>query len=84
LTVELAGGTRWWNSLVELNGGTVERWNGGTPSTIRLSAGSSQRLRSLSLVLVSLVVVLARFRAFLRVVIPNEFQPDWARIGLEQ
>jgi hypothetical protein len=37
----------------------------------------------LSLVLVSLVVVLARFRAFLRVVIPNEFQPDWARIGLE-
>jgi hypothetical protein len=36
------------------------------------------------LVSVSLVVVLARFRAFLRVVIPNAFQPDWARIGLEQ
>jgi hypothetical protein len=24
------------------------------------------------------------FRAFSRVVIPNEFHPDWARIGLEQ
>jgi hypothetical protein len=30
------------------------------------------------------VVVFARFRAFLRVVIPNEFQLDSARIGLEQ
>jgi hypothetical protein len=31
-----------------------------------------------------LSVVFARFRAFSRVVIPNEFQPDSARIGLEQ
>jgi hypothetical protein len=33
---------------------------------------------------VSLVVVFARFCAFLRVVIPTEFQLDSARIGLEQ
>jgi hypothetical protein len=37
-----------------------------------------------SLVFVSLVVVLARFRAFSRVVIPTEFQPDSARISGEQ
>jgi hypothetical protein len=30
------------------------------------------------------MVVLARFRAFLRVIIPKEFHPDSARIGWEQ
>jgi hypothetical protein len=73
LTVELAGGTQRWN------GGTVERWNAGDH---RADRGSSQSLWSLFFV--SLVVVFARFRAFLRVVIPNEFQLDSARIGLEQ
>jgi hypothetical protein len=45
------------------------------------------QFKSKALVFVSLVVVLAgfaRFRAFLRVVIPNAFQLDSARIGLEQ
>jgi hypothetical protein len=73
LTVELAGGTQRWN------GGTVERWNA---CDHRADRGSSQSLWSLFFV--SLVVVFARFRAFLRVVIPNEFQLDSARIGLEQ
>jgi hypothetical protein len=60
----------------------VERWNGVDHPTER---GSSQRLWSFGLCFfVSLSVVFARFRAFLRVVISNEFQPDWARIGWEQ
>jgi hypothetical protein len=59
----------------------VERWNGVDHPTER---GSSQRLWSFGLCFfVSLSVVFARFRAFSRVVIPTEFQPDWARIGWE-
>jgi hypothetical protein len=57
----------------------VERWNGGTQATIRLSA-----VQGKGFVFGSLVVVLARCRAFPRVVIPNEFQPDGARIGWER
>jgi hypothetical protein len=60
----------------------VERWNGVDHPTER---GSSQRLWSFGLCFfVSLSVVFARFRAFSRVVIPTEFQPDSARIGWEQ
>jgi hypothetical protein len=59
----------------------VERWNAADHPTER---GSSQSLCSSSFVLVSLVVVLARFRAFSRVVIPKEFQLDSARISWEQ
>jgi hypothetical protein len=63
----------------------VERWNAVDHPTER---GSSQRLSSLVFISLLLcffsLVVFARFCAFLRVVIPNEFQPDSARIGLEQ
>jgi hypothetical protein len=59
----------------------VERWNAGDHPTER---SSSQSLCSSSFVLVSLVVVLARFRVFSRVVIPKEFQLDSARISWEQ
>jgi hypothetical protein len=69
---------RWNGGTVERwNGGTVERWNAGDHPTER---SSRQNLWSLFL----LSVVFARFCAFLRVVIPNEFQLDSARIGLEQ
>ena len=56
------------------NGGTVERWNAADHPTER---SSSQSLCSSSFVLVSLVVVLARFRAFSRVVIPKD--SNWIR-----
>jgi hypothetical protein len=73
---------------VELDGGTVERWNGGTVERLDhptdRSRFKSKTLFFVPLVFVSLVVVLARFRAFSRVVIPTEFRPDWARIGWEQ
>ena len=57
-------------------GGTVERWYGGTPSAIPRSA---VEVKALGRWLVSRV--LARSRALL--FIPKEFQPDSARIGLE-
>ena len=84
------GGARGWNGgTVERwkAGGTVERWNGGTVN------GGTQATIPLVVVqvkgfgrwfFVSVVVVLARFRAFLRVVILQEFQPDSARISWEQ
>jgi hypothetical protein len=62
----------------------VERWNGGTQATIRLSAVQVKGFGLRSFFLFSLVVVLARFRVFSRVVIPKEFQLDSARISWEQ
>jgi hypothetical protein len=67
---------------VELEGGTVERWNGGTQATIPLVVVQVKGFGRWFFV--SVVVVLARFRAFLRVVILQEFQPDSARISWEQ
>jgi hypothetical protein len=63
----------------------VERWNGGTVESRRPSRWSWFKSKAFGRsFFVSVVVVLARFRAFLRVVIPTEFQPDWARISWEQ
>jgi hypothetical protein len=56
----------------------VERWNAVDHPT------DQSRFKAKSFVSVSLVVVLARFCAFSRVVSPTEFQPDSARIGWEQ
>ena len=62
--------------MVRWYGGTVVRWYGGTPSAIPRSA---VEVKALGRWLVSRV--LARSRALL--FIPKEFQPDSARIGLE-
>jgi hypothetical protein len=63
----------------------VERWNAVDHPTER---GSSQRLSSLVFISLLLcffsLVVFARFCAFSRVLIPNEFPADSARIGWEQ
>jgi hypothetical protein len=56
-------------------------------SIIRLSAVQVKDFGLWSLFLISLFLCLfffGCFRAFSRVVIPTEFHPDWARIGLEQ
>jgi hypothetical protein len=85
---------RWNGGTVERwNGGTVERWNGGTVERWNAvdhptERGSSQRLSSLVFISLLLcffsLVVFARFCAFSRVLIPNEFPADSARIGWEQ